>query len=156
MITKATVLKTENNKALVRAIRKSACEGCEGCSEKGSCHAEILLSDAPKSYELEVDNYVGAEAGDVVEVQSQNNSVLLFAVIVFVLPVIASIAAYAVSSALLGEQYSVISSVVSFTAVFLICAFISNKLVSKYSQNKISKIIKENSGVAVCTNAYKE
>ena len=156
MITNATVVKTDGNTATVRALRKSACEGCEGCSDKGKCHAEILFSDSPKSYELDVCNEIGAKAGDVVEIQSSGNFVLVFALIVFILPVIAAILSYITAYKCIDGHFPLVISAVSFIAVFLVCAFLTNKLAPKYSQNQISKIIKENSEVAVYTNAYKE
>ncbi len=149
MITRATVIKTEGDMAYVRAFRKSACEGCDGCSDKGKCHAEIMLSETPKEYELKVVNKICAKTGDVVEIQTSGNFVLLFAFAIFVLPIIMAVASYFVSENLGFGFNSVVVSVVAFSVSFAVLAFCANKLISKFSTNSICKIIKENSGVAV-------
>ena len=145
MITKATVISTDGDKAKVRAFRQSACDGCEGCSEKGKCHSEILLSETPKYYELQVKNTVGAKQGDMVEIKSSGNFVLVFAVIIFILPIAITVAAYLVSDIFCNGNIPVLVSVAAFCVSFVGGAAISNKLVPMYSHNVISKIIKENS-----------
>lgn len=156
MKTTATVIKTEDGKAYVRAVRSSACEGCNGCDNSGKCHTEMLLSESPKAYELEVKNEIGAKPGDVVEVSSSGNGILFFAVIVFLLPIILAVVSYFIAAPHLETVYTVIVSGAVFIASFMIVSFISNKVIVLYSTNLISKIIKENSGGAVYTNAYKE
>ena len=145
MITKATVISTHGDKAKVRVLRQSACDGCEGCSEKGKCHSEIMLSEAPKSYELELDNAAGAKAGDLVEIKSSGNFVLIFAALIFVLPIVFTIAAYMVSDIFFYGNIPVMISALTFVTVFTVSAIVTNKLIPKYSHNIISKIIKENS-----------
>lgn len=145
MITKATVISTDGDKARVRVFRQSACDGCEGCSEKGKCHSEIMLSETPKFYELEVKNTADAKTGDLVEIKSSGNFVLVFAVMIFILPIAVTVAAYFVSDMFLNGNMPLIVSAASFAASFAGSALVSNKLVPMYSQNVISKIIKENS-----------
>ena len=156
MKTTATVIKTEDGKAYVKAFRSSACEGCKGCDNSGKCHTEMLLSEAPKSYELEVKNEIGAKPGDIVEVSSVGNGILIFAVVVFLLPIILAVISYFIAAQYLGPVYTIAVSGAVFIVSFMIVSFISNKVIVLYSTNLISKIIKENSGGAVYTNAYKE
>lgn len=147
MITRATVIKIQGNMAYVRAVRKSACEGCDGCSDKGACHSEIIFSESSKEYELEVVNKIGARPGDVVEMQTSGNKVLIFAFAIFVLPILIAIVSYFLSLCF-GFSPTAIS-VVAFVFSFVVAAFSSNKLISKFSINSICKIIKENSRGAV-------
>ena len=156
MKTKGTVIETYGDKARVMTERSSACGNCEGCSSKGSCHTELLLSETGRTYELEVENTLKASVGDVVEVSSSGNLVLVFAVVIFLIPVIASVVGYLISDIYLDGSYPVLVSGASFLLVFLTGTFIINKVISNVSHNIISKIIKESGDNAAQTNAYKK
>ena len=156
MITKGIVIETKGDKAYVRAEKSSACGNCDGCASKGACHTELMLSDTQRTYELEVNNSAGASVGDVVEITSSGNFVLIFAVIIFLLPIAAAVAGYLVSGLYLEGLYPILISGVSFLVVFFAGSLIINKVVSLYSHNLISKIIKESGSITAQTNAYKE
>lgn len=156
MKTKGTVIETKGNKAYVRAERTSACGNCEGCTSKGSCHTELMLSETQRTYELEVDNTANAAVGDIVEVNSSGNVVLVFAVIIFLLPIVAAVAGFIVSGVYFDGIYPILISIASFLTVFLAGSYLANKVVNSFSHNRISKIIKENGDFAAKTNAYKE
>ena len=149
MVTRATVIKTVGDTAYVRAVRKSACEGCDGCTDKGSCHTEVMFSDDSGEYEIKAVNKICAKPGDVVEIQTCGNYVLLFAFVIFVLPVIVSVAAYFVAESWGFNINPTVVSVVTFVISFSAFAFCANRLISKFSTNSICKIIKENSDIAV-------
>lgn len=144
MITNAVVIETNGKKALVRATRGSACEGCSGCSKKGECHTELLFSDSSRTYILEVDNEIGASSGDRCLVESKGNGVLLFAVLVFLVPIIATAVAYIVADMLIEGIWVYILSAAVFVGVFVGISVFSNKIIGKFTANKICKIIKEN------------
>ena len=156
MITKATVIDTCGTKARVRIMRQSACEGCEGCSENGKCHSEIMLSESPKTYELEVENPVNAKTGDVVEVHSAGNFVLAFAFFVFLLPIFITVIAYIISVKYFQGVFPVIISGISLFVSFAVFAFVSNKIIPRFSHNEIRIIIKESSLNTADTNEYKK
>lgn len=149
MVTRATVIKTVGDMAYVRAVRKSACEGCDGCTGKNACHTELMFSDNFREFDIKVVNKICAKPGDVVEIQTCGNYVLLFAFVIFVLPVIISVASYFLADSCGFNINPIAVSVVVFAISFSIFAFCANRLVSKFSTNSICKIIKENSDIAV-------
>lgn len=144
MNTRATVLSAEGNTAFVRVFRKSACESCHACANKQACHAEIMLSEMPKNYEMVVENKIGAKTGDTVELVSNANITLLLAFLTFVFPFVASVAEYFLLNVFFTESVSLTVSVVSFLIFFVAFAVFSNKLSAKYVNVSISKILKEN------------
>ena len=145
MITKAKVIDVNGNNAIVRVIRQSACDGCEGCSESGKCHSEIMLSDNNKTYELSVKNPIGANVGDSVEVQSCGNAVIAFAFVIFLLPIVLAVIAYMISDSMLNGIYPIIISAATLIVTFAVLSLVSNIFVARFSKNVICKIIKENS-----------
>ena len=84
------VVDTNGKRARVEIKRESMCSHChkeEGCA---SC-SEIMTVWA--------DNGVGAVKGDLVEVSSPTGRTLLFAFLVFLLPIIAAFSGYAIGRA---------------------------------------------------------
>lgn len=143
MKTKATVIACDGKNAKVRVIRESACEGCHGCNASGSCGAEIVIAQMPNTYDLDVSNTVGAKKGDIVEIMPGTKLSLLFAFIVFILPIAAAVIAYCFTSESFSANISVLISVGMFIFSFLICAFIADKISKSADKSSICKIIKE-------------
>ncbi len=122
---KATVLEIQGTNAFVSVRRSSMCEGCEkngGCS--GSCAAGELLG-ANKSMTALAQNGVGARAGDTVELESESTTVLGYAALVFLLPILLCAAAYGIASAFgAGEGVRWISAAGGFAAAFILILLI--------------------------------
>ena len=88
------VLKTFNGKALVKAYKTSACEGCaskDTCVERG------------REMEVEVVNAAGAKAGDRVVVEMETRYFLKATFFLYVFPILCLLA-----GALAGEKLSII------------------------------------------------
>lgn len=81
----------DDGTALVLHIRKSACSGdCHKCAGCGAVQEKMLLS---------VENTIGAEVGDMVTISANSKTVLLSAVVLYMMPVILFFVGY-----LLGAQ----------------------------------------------------
>lgn len=143
---KATVIKKENGQSLVKIIRMSACSHCD---EK--C---MLADDSHDMEEMEVlvNDPVGAEVGNMVELEMGAKPILFSAFIVYLVPLISLIAGYFIGSswfsslAANSEIAGILGSVVSFFLSFLILRAFDKKVGSKsYFHPKITRVVSNNS-----------
>lgn len=92
MRVKATVKSVEGKIAIVESERLSACEGChkhaEGCSVCSLMGGNSKITAKAK-------NTAHADVGDVVEIETETKTVLFYAMIVFVLPLLVMLCIYA-------------------------------------------------------------
>lgn len=144
MQVRASVISVENDIALIRVFKNSACGGCSDCPSKNTCHTELMLSDSGKTYDCYAENPVSAKKGDIVIVESTNNIPLLFALLIFVLPVVVSIAAYVIFNEYFNSYQLLSISLLIFFFSFVLCSFTANWYSKKHTSNIISKIIEEN------------
>ena len=84
---KARVIESHGRTATVAVSRRTMCEGCE---KNGSCgsHCDLtgIIARDP-SMKTEARNPIGAEAGDLVEVETDSSRVLGYAALVFLVPI---------------------------------------------------------------------
>ena len=112
---KAIVKETfENGKATVTVLRASACSACSARHACGSA----------KKAESTVNNKIGAQVGDTVEIEAPSQSVIGYSALVFLAPVLLAIALYLPLSAL-GETYGILGAAAGFVIPFVIAFFIS-------------------------------
>lgn len=97
MRTLAIVKEVHGTRAVVETERLSACEGCHKKEDGGSCSVCSLMG-ANRKLSATAENSLGAEPGDVVEVETAASRVLFYALLVFVLPIAVTLAAYGVST----------------------------------------------------------
>lgn len=138
------VIEKHGNTAKVVSERNSACSMCHNCESHGMCHAELVFGEQTQSVEITALNTLGANIGDMVELESSTGLTLISAALIFVLPIVFSVLAYLISSELTNIIYlPAIVLVVTFFIVF----FASAKLLNGYFRNKytaqIIKIIEE-------------
>ena len=93
MQTKATVIKTNQNRATVEVERQAACDGCHKNKDGSGCSI-CTLTGASKNFEAVALNEIGAKAGDRVTVVTATERVLGYAVLVFLLPILVGVAFY--------------------------------------------------------------
>lgn len=125
-----TVIKTENQDAVILVQRVSACgENCAHC--KGGC--------TPTKAEVKVQNGVGAKVGDVVKVEANTTSVIKAAVFLYFTPCLVSIIGAIVTESLL----SLAAATVGVAAVlFFLTFFVIQRLDKKLAPaSVITKII---------------
>lgn len=116
---KAEVLELKGKNALVSVRRSSMCEGCEkqgGCGS--SCAAGELLGAAKTMTVLAV-NDMGAAVGDTVEVESESRTVLGYAALVFLFPIVLAAVFYGVARWLGGSETTLLLAALGgFVAAF--------------------------------------
>ena len=84
---RAVVLETSGKIATIEVSRSSMCEGCQngsGCG--GHCELTGLVATSGKMKARAV-NTLGAQVGEVVEVETGSGKVLGYAALVFLLPI---------------------------------------------------------------------
>jgi sigma-E factor negative regulatory protein RseC len=94
---KAVVLETSGNRAKIKVLRSSMCEGCSKKDGGGSCACGELLG-ANRIMITEAENSLQAVPGDAVEIETESSVVLGYAAIVFLLPVVMFFVGYALAS----------------------------------------------------------
>ncbi len=140
MRVKGTVTEVNEKYAVVESERLSACEGChkssEGCSVCSLVGGNRIISVKAK-------NSLGACVGDIVEIETETKTVLFYAMLVFLLPVIIMISAYFLSG--IFTEYELLRCVIafgSFALTFLFLWIYSRFKVEKKYDADIVKILK--------------
>lgn len=149
MIAKGTVLSVDGNKARIRTFKESACGGCMNCENKDKCDAHFMLVDSYDNYECDAVNDIGAKVGDVVELYTPSPVSISLALIIFVLPVLITVAAYLLADIKFNGYIPLVIAVVAFFASFFAGSILANKFSAKKVNVLISKIIEENGNKAV-------
>jgi sigma-E factor negative regulatory protein RseC len=110
--------------AMIRVVRTGA---CAGCSERGACHMRI---GGEKPMIIDVDNHLGARAGDWVELSMPAQSLMKITFMVYFLPILAFVLAAAIGSEVghLFHLTSDLGSVVFGVAALLISFFLLRRL----------------------------
>lgn len=142
---KARVIENRGEKSLVQIIRTSACSHCD---EK--C---MLAEDSHEMEEMEVvvNDPIGAEKGNMVELEMGSKPILFSAFVVYLLPLIAIIAGYFAGQNLLNNFVSnpeisgIIGSAVGFIISFGLLRFFDKEAGSRsYFHPKITKVVTHN------------
>lgn len=129
MTCRATVISASGNIAVVETERFSACEGCDKNTE-GNCSACTLMGGGKKKARTNALNRIGAVPGDIVTVESSSNRMMLYAFLIFVLPIVAGLGAYYVSLRFLSESWSLIIGVLAMF-ICMTCVVLYSKWVER-------------------------
>ncbi len=143
-----TVLKTEGTKALVITNKSKSCKEC-GKAQAGIC------GKSGSGMVLKVENAIGAERGDTVELGLEKTAHVKGYLITFIFPVIALfIAAYAghLISQLTGVKYLDVTAGLSGLVLAILYAFRKISRLDKSTQLHITRILSGSSeyGVGSC------
>ncbi|MBQ8311108.1 MAG: SoxR reducing system RseC family protein [Clostridia bacterium] len=130
MQTKATVVAVDGDFATVESVRTSACEGCHKAEDGGCSVCSLMGSDQKIS--TRAYNPIGAVVGDRVMVESNTGRILLYAAIVFLLPLVLGFLFWGLTACLTD---SILWQVCGGCFGFVIC-FVG---VFFYSRNKRKK-----------------
>ena len=133
MTTRGVVLEVSDDTAKVRIHRSTACEACHNRDASGQCHAELMLSETPRTLDVAANNAVNAGVGDLVEVVTDEKRGLLLSFVCFVLPLLAAALGYALCFYLLGQRAAAIGCTVLFAVSFGVCIAFSDR----YSKNHV-------------------
>ncbi len=93
---KGTVIETVDgtNVARVRVLRSAMCDGCENRAEGKTCACSLMVERA-KEMIVEAENAAMAVPGDDVEIETESTTVLAYAALVFLVPILGASLAYA-------------------------------------------------------------
>ncbi len=141
MLNTAVVIETDRDRAVVRVERKSACEGCHKASGGKDC-AVCGLVGGNRTLDARAINSVGAEVGDTVEIESASSRVLLYAALVFILPIVLAFAGYGIAY-LCGsvEWVCAVSAAAGAVAALAVAAIVSRAVGRRRCDVKIIKVI---------------
>lgn len=115
MIQKGKVISLDGEYAVVEVMRTSA---CAGCSKQEGCIA------CKKKTRTRAYNSAGAKAGDTVTLESASGTVLLYALVVFVLPLVLAIGGYLAAALFTGKQtLQILVSACIFVLTYVIIYF---------------------------------
>ena len=93
MTESAQVIRVKDERCVVRVARKSACSQCNLCAfPKESAHLDV-----------EVENALGAQPGDLVELDMKGDRVLLAGVFVYLIPLLFAGIALGITAALTAD-----------------------------------------------------
>lgn len=142
MITNATVIEILSDKiAVVEAARKSACDGCHKRAEGENCSVCTLLG-GDRKITAKANNRIGAKVGDKVEIESSSGLLILYAVIIFMLPVVAALVAYYTAQVFgASEGIRLVAVAVAFVLVTATDIAVSHVIGKRRCDVNIVKII---------------
>lgn len=116
---KGTVIDTDKDFATVEVMRTSA---CVGCSKQEGCIA------CRKKTKTLAYNPIGAKKGDKVDLESKSSTVLLYAALVFVLPVLLAVSGYVLASYLFKHTaLQIIIPACIFISAYVIIYFVFDR-----------------------------
>ena len=131
MKTKAKVVSLDGDFALVETERMSACEGCHKAEEGKGCSVCSLMGASDRKLQAKANNRVGAQVGDAVWIESATSRMMLYAVMVFLLPLVMAgmglLISFAVTENTLWHALGAgIGFVLSFLFVFVYSRMVGN------------------------------
>ncbi len=141
----AVVVKKNGERAVVETSRKTACDNCERKSCDGGCEITGLIGSNKKMTAAAIDD-IGAEVGDTVEIESKSSTVIGYAAVVFIFPIVAAMIFYGLGM-LISQSLTVhfVSSLIGFIASFAVIYFTLEKHAKKNPSIHIVGIIHKNS-----------
>lgn len=119
MIERGVVVKVKGKRATVRFDRRSACDSCHMCA---------VTRDGMK-VEVVIENTLGANVGDFVEVEMAQRFVLTAAVIVYLIPLV--LVALGVGIGVLFNELTQILLAVGGLVIGFVIAFLLDRFVIK-------------------------
>lgn len=142
MRTEGIVVSAEGTEAVVETKRASACEGCHKKTEEGGCTVCTLMGGADRTLTTRAVNRIGAKVGDTVAVESETGRVLLYAALVFLVPLLTCLLG-GLAAALLTEETSwrLLGAAVGFLLWFPILRIYSKRMQKKSPDAVIVEIL---------------
>lgn len=119
---KGLVVKADNKKMTIRFGSTEACKKCGACQIKDD---QAILAG--------VDNTVDAKVGDTVAIENKPSTMVMAAVIIYLLPVIFLIGGYflslfIVNSLNFNDKYAVLGALFTFALSFYVVTLIDKRL----------------------------
>ena len=127
---KATVIETTGDSceiARVRVLRSSMCEGCESRSDGKTCACSLMLGSAREMI-AEADNSIGARAGDDVEIETDSETVIGYAALVFLVPIFGALLFYLIGQRCFSFPHAPAVCAIAGFGVSFLPAFIVDRI----------------------------
>ena len=141
MKNEAKVIVTDGIYATVEVERSSACEGCHK-SEDGQGCSVCTLMGGNRKFSAKAYNKKGACVGDRVVIESRTERVMLYAILVFLLPiVIAILSFFAVSLVTESSAWQTLGAAIGFVLSFFGLFIYSRAVQKKRCDIEITEII---------------
>lgn len=122
---KGFVYKIDDNKLEVILMREASCGSCSSCG--GGC--------SPSTFNLDIENSIDAEVGDLVEIEYKSKSMILTTALLYVFPLIMLVVGILVANAInfdinpdLNDLFSFVFGLVFMIISYLIIHLIDKKL----------------------------
>ena len=146
MQTKAIVTEVHDTYAIVVTERTSACDGCHKAEEGGCSVCTLMSSDRKMS--AKASNEIGACVGDLVSVESDTGRMLFYAALIFVLPLIIGILAWAIVSSFTDSTpIQALGGFGGFLCCFLAVFLYSRSLKDRRCEIRITEILDRDASV---------
>ncbi len=140
---KAVVRSVSGSYAVVEVSRSSMCDGCtnQNC-ETHTCAAGAMFGSA-KTMTVRVRNSLGAAVGDTVWVESADTTVLGYAALVFLMPILVCAILYAAADAIFtAEWIPYAAAAAGFAGAFTVLGFLERKKKKGEPEIVITEILK--------------
>lgn len=117
---RAVVISTNGELAEIEVSRSTMCDGCHKNGECGhTCELSGIVSGGKKMTTM-AQNRVGAEVGDIVEVETEDRKVLGYAALVFLMPLLVCSVFYFIADAISDSDLtSMIVAALGFVLSFV-------------------------------------
>ena len=140
MQTRARVIAVDGAYATVETTRTSACEGCHKAAE-GNCSVCSLMGSGRK-IEAKAYNGIGAVVGDSVAIESYTGRMLWYALLVFILPIVAGLGLWGISTAVTEfPLWQALSGVLGVALSFVGIFFYSKRIQKARCDIEITEIL---------------
>ena len=131
MKTKAKVVSLDGEFALVETERTSACEGCHKAEEGKGCSVCSLMGASDRKLQAKANNRVDAKIGDSVWIESATSRMMLYAAMVFLLPLVLAGAGLLISFAVTeNTAWQVLGAGIGFVLSFVF-VFVYSRMIGK-------------------------
>ncbi len=139
----AEIVSIKGNIATIMVERSTMCDGCTVKAQNGKCScSHSSLFGESKSFVSEAVCDIPVNVGDKVIIETSDSNVLRTALLVFILPIVLFIAAYAVTFNLVNrEGVSFIAAVIAFFIAFTIIGFVEKKKKDKLPDITVLQVI---------------
>lgn len=140
------VIETSGEIATVEVRRASACEGCHKNAEGGCAVCGLLGGEKIRTMKTKVGNGIGAKIGDVVRIETPNEKTLLWAAIVFLLPLVLTAAGFGIACAATDRAvWRAVGAALGFVLCFAGLRVVSGILGKRPPEATITEIVEPGS-----------
>lgn len=141
METRATVISTDGEFALVETKRKSACDGCHKQKEGSSCAMCTLMVDKAE-LRTRARNPLGACVGDEVMIESPSGRVLAYGALVFLMPLVLGLLSYFLCALVVSsEPVRLCGALLAFGGAYVFLWIYSRRVIARRCDVTVTRIL---------------